>query len=313
MTLNKDNDYQRKIAKRIHHDIYKKVDIQHVDIFLCGGASTKKKVSIRDSIRPLLSKGKNIRVLYPEDLFIEIMNLNREANLLELEKFLADNADLICIIAESAGSLVELGAFVNNKSTFDKVVAIIDKKRAKDKSFIMLGPVKMIQKANKNNVIFYQHHKEDKNSKDMFDKLAKDIRTRCGQVRRSKKLNSDMYEKSINTIVGIYHFMPLLLYFFKSLDFETLEDFLKFIYEEESLNTTELKTVMMTGIKLLYKEKLIYKQKINGIAHYILTRKGYDSTVKIINNIKVTQKSKLCDSIRFDIMSNKYYGKPHSL
>ena len=64
---------------------------------------------------------------------MEILNKDKESDLLSLEKFLADNCDIICIICESAGSLVELGAFTNNDATVGKVIAVIEEKRKKIK------------------------------------------------------------------------------------------------------------------------------------------------------------------------------------
>ncbi len=58
--------------------------------------------------------------------------LNRKKyDLLALESFLADNSDLILIVCESPGSFAELGAFVNNESTLNKVVVLIQKKYKK--------------------------------------------------------------------------------------------------------------------------------------------------------------------------------------
>lgn len=54
-----------------------------------------------------------------------------------------NNSHVICIICESAVSLVELEAFTNNNYTVNKVIAAVEKKREKDKSFNMLGPIKL--------------------------------------------------------------------------------------------------------------------------------------------------------------------------
>ena len=69
-------------------------------------------------------------------MLIEVLNETKDADLLSYEQFLANNSHMIVIVCESAGSLVELGAFTNNEYTVDKVIASVDKKRTKDKSFI---------------------------------------------------------------------------------------------------------------------------------------------------------------------------------
>lgn len=78
---------------------------------------------------------------------------------------------MIVIICESAGSLVELGAFTNNEYTVDKVVAAVDKRRVKDKSFIMLGPIKYLRKRSKFNVVEY-----GQDDVEFAKRLSKDIR-----------------------------------------------------------------------------------------------------------------------------------------
>ena len=136
----------QEIIQRIYEKIYKQFNTGVIDVFLCGGTD---KISIRNTLRLYLLKNKGIRVLYPEDLFLELLNINKEYNLLELENFLAENCDIVCIICESPGSLVELGAFVNNKNLSEKVVALIEKNKAKKQSFIMLGPIKSLKKMGK--------------------------------------------------------------------------------------------------------------------------------------------------------------------
>ena len=55
-----------------------------------------------------------------------MLNRNKKADLLEYENFLAENADIICVICESMGSAVELGAFVQNPKIRDKMVVVIN-------------------------------------------------------------------------------------------------------------------------------------------------------------------------------------------
>lgn len=102
---------------------------------------------------------------------IEILNKTKDADLLSYEQFLASNSHVIVIICESAGSLVELGAFTNNEYTVDKVIAAVDKKLAKHKSFIMLGPIKYLKKRNKLNVI-----ECGQDELDFAKRLSRDIR-----------------------------------------------------------------------------------------------------------------------------------------
>lgn len=288
------------ITFKIYNELFKKINDQYIDIFLCGGVSKKNKKSIRDSLREILDDTKNIRTLYPEDIFIEILTLDKNSDLLSLEKVLADNCDLICIVAESAGSLVELGAFVNNKNTKKKVIALIDKDRKKDRSFIMLGPVKYLEKSNNNHVIFYNSDIETigDNLKDTFKKYRK------GQLESRKNT-----EKDINTIVGMYNYIPLLIYFYNDPLVSDLRSFIKEIYIKEGYDEKQFYTLFNSGRKLLYKEKYIYAIKDSDDTQYKLTKKGYKFVDKLFLGIKIKNRRKLYDSIRFDIMEEKYYQK----
>ncbi len=85
---------------------------------------------------------------------MDMLNRDKKTDLLEYENLLADNSDMVCIICESMGSAVELGAFVGNRKLEQKLIVCINQKFARDKSFIMMGPVKHIKKINKNAGMF---------------------------------------------------------------------------------------------------------------------------------------------------------------
>ena len=138
-----------RIANEIYQDIFTKIEHVNVDLFLCGGASGKTWTSARDQIKADLIKNPQLSILYPEDLFMEILS-RKKYDLLTLEKFLANNSDVILIVCESPGSFTELGAFVNNAETVEKVVVLIKTKYKNAKSFIMQGPVEYVKARNKN-------------------------------------------------------------------------------------------------------------------------------------------------------------------
>ena len=286
-----------KILIKIHDNIYKQINQNYVDVFLCGGASNND-IYIRDSVRDNLKKIKNIRILYPEDLFIEMLYRDKQSDLLSLEKFLADNCDIICIICESPGALVELGAFTNN-DTITKVIAVIEKKREKDKSFIMLGPIKLIKKINKDNVIFYSKD----NLSELSEKLKKRlISTKFKYIKAKKEAN----KQSINSIIGLYYFIPIILYFFNSLELNMMITYLRYLFKENKYKETEFDTLFRSSLKLLYKDKLIQKNIVNSNNFYKLTVKGYNTIINVLNDVNIEDKSKLYDSVRFGIISDKY-------
>ena len=199
--------------KKIYEEIFCSIEEQYIIVFLCGGANTKTKKFLRDKVRELLEKDKKkyigqipIKVFYPEDLLMDVLNKTKEADLLSYEQLLADNSHIITIICESAGSLVELGAFTNNQFTVNKVIAAVDKRRTKDKSFIMQGPIKYLKKINKINVVEYGIDEDD-----FVQKLAKNIREKYTKENDRERIR-------LNTIIGMHYFIMLLLYYFKSMD-----------------------------------------------------------------------------------------------
>ena len=269
-----------KIVKEIYDEIYCKFREQYIVIFLCGGASTSKHKSLRDRVRVLLENerktiwNKPYKIFYPEDLLIEVLNKTKEADLLSYEQFLANNSHMIVIICESAlliliehrsaGSLVELGAFTNNDYTVDKVVAAVDKRRVKDKSFIMLGPIKYLKKRSKLNVVEY-----GQDDVEFAKSLSKDIREKY-RVSGNK---SSMIE--LTTIVGMHYFIQLILYYFKSLNSKELVQIIECISKKEGIVYDDFKVLFNAALKLLFQDKKIVKMTGNQYSSYKLTETGF--------------------------------------
>ena len=63
----------------IYNDVFCKTFSQSYYIFLCGGAD---KQHIRNKIRVLL-EANGLQILYPEDLFMDMLNRDKKADLLE--------------------------------------------------------------------------------------------------------------------------------------------------------------------------------------------------------------------------------------
>lgn len=293
-------DFQKNILIKIHDEIYNKMTQKYIDVFLCGGASNNNYTSVRDKIRDGLSTFENIRILYPEDLFIEMLNKNKDYDLLSLERFLADNCDFICIVCESAGSLVELGAFTNNEDTVDKVIALIEEKRRRKKSFIMLGPVKILRKKGKDRVIFY-----NEDLKGIDQKLKRTFEKNKIQQIIGKQEGS---YKPINTLFGLYYIVPIILYFFKNTNVSFLTNSLKFLFIEKGYSLEDFETLFRPSLKLLYKDKYISKNIPEvGKTGYALTENGYKKVNELLGNMDIKNKNVLYDSIRFGIIRNEYY------
>lgn len=298
------NNEIKKIINEIYNEIYCELKEQYIVIFLCGGASNSRHKSLRDRIRVFLESEKKTfwnkpyKVFYPEDLLIEVLNKTKDADLLSYEQFLANNSHMIVIICESAGSLVELGAFTNNEYTVDKVIAAVDKSHIKDKSFIMLGPIKYLRKRNKLNIVEY-----GRDDIEFAKVLSRDIREKYKLgVNKDSMIN-------LTTIVGMHYFIQILLYFFKNLNSKELVEIIEYISKKENVVYNDFKVLFNAALKLLFQDKKIAKITGNQYSSYKLTDIGFKTMKTMIKDCTYAEK---CDRIRVALMHNEFYKSPRS-
>lgn len=90
----------RVTAEEIYENVFLHIQHSNIDLFLCGGASNKTHISKRDQLRKRLEKNKKISIFYPEDMFMELLS-RKKYDLFTLEKFLAENSDLIILVCEA--------------------------------------------------------------------------------------------------------------------------------------------------------------------------------------------------------------------
>ena len=288
------------IVMQIYEEIFLHIEHSNIDLFLCGGASDRNRISNRDQLRKCLEKNNKISIFYPEDLFMELLSRKRY-DLLTLEQFLADNSDLILIVCESPGSFAELGAFVNNERTLDKVVVLIQKKYKNAKSFIMQGPVKHIQSHNKKNVIYF-----NKDMDDMEQEVNKYLDAKYWFYRNRKYRKYAPNTKDINLIAGQFYFMILLIFFYKEIEIKTMNEFIKDVYFERGFKSENFEMVYTAALKRLYKEGMLIKVVDTDKSYYRLTQKGYNGTKAILNDVMIEERDKKINGIRLKILMNQY-------
>ena len=290
-----------ELVEKICNEIFLKIHHRTVDLFLCGGASTDKELSKRDIIREKLEEDKRITVLYPEDLFMELLG-RKKYDLLTLEKFLAENSDVICIVCESPGSFVELGAFVNNEDTFEKVIAFQQSKYKNKKSFINQGPIALIKSKNKENVIYFNQSIEES-----INRLKKILNKKFWRTSY-KSLEHEARVKDIDLIAGQYYLIMILLYFYRTIEIKVLESNIKKIYLERGYDIERFEQVYKSAIKRLYKERLLKKGKnAENVSMYVLTDKGYSSSKDILRTARVEKRTQTIDNISLKIIQSQYY------
>ena len=226
--------------------------------------------------------------------------LNRKKyDLLTLEKFLANNSDVILIVCESPGSFTELGAFVNNSETLEKVVVLLQTKYKNAKSFIRQGPVEYVKMKNKNNVIYFNN-----NIDEAVEKVKKYLRNRFWYMSY-KRENPKI--KDLNLISGQFYFIILMLYFYQELSVKILVTALKELFKKK-YNIDEFDIIYSSAIKRLFKEGLIKKEETNEKAiQYKLTDKGYDFANLLLSYVSLEKRTKAINRIRLKIMYSQYY------
>ena len=159
-----------KLSKKIRDDIYRPAYSFKTTIFLCGADISQKdmmRYTIAEALKSRRLYWYYFDIVYPEDIFDELLFGSRSSDLLSLEGLLADSVDAIVLIPESPGSFAELGAFANDEKLRQKLICIIDKKYKKDKSFINQGPLKLVKQANRNGIIYV----DPNNIENEIDKL----------------------------------------------------------------------------------------------------------------------------------------------
>lgn len=129
-------------------------------IFFCGGVisppESKRSQSLRDYLYRVHSIQKKLdgKIVLAE----KANQLYRETtygDLISFEEDVARIAAVVLVIAESPGSLAELGAFATNHTISRTLRIVMQEKFANIESFIRFGPVERIKKADRGFVGFY--------------------------------------------------------------------------------------------------------------------------------------------------------------
>ena len=254
-----------EISKSVNENVFSKLGQSNLTVFLVG-AGQKNPSSIRKSVREELESKKYISwfdVYYPEELFEEFILSGTQYDLLSLENLLAKNVHSVVIILESQGAIAELGAFANHKGLSDRLVVIIDKKYRKDKSFIMLGPVRYLQNKTKSIVIFHNI----RNPK--IDKLGEQIRKAVRKI--SKDVSIDY---SVKNPIAAQHFLLAAIYVTEPVKMDILTSMINSIIKRTSKNIIILKS----SLNILLRSSEVISQ--NG--EYMLTRVGFNRLMQTL-------------------------------
>lgn len=293
--LNEIPNYFIDILSSIYNDVYNNILKSEFVIFLCGAQSSKELTTKRDKLRKIFdsdkNKFKNLKVMYAEELFRTIVHKRSADNFLELENILGDSADKIIIFLESPGAFVELGAFSNDNRLCSKLIVINNEEFKGKSSFIELGPLKKLKKANSNSVIYMN---------DIDVNLAKNI---YNQIKNDN-INKD---EGLESLVALINFIQIYLYFVSPVTFDE-------IIEHINIITKELITDLNIRVKsvinyLMTSEKIVKKVKKTEKEFYLLNDEGYIQISNMLKRYDINSlKGNNVDKLR---MASMYYKLKH--
>jgi hypothetical protein len=156
--------------------------------FICGGGGSTR----RGEFEQYLKKRRPDTLFFrAEAVWEEITSAapSSNENVLEVEQRLADLADMVVIIVESAGTLAELGAFAMNSALRPKLVPILDAQHRGDKSFINMGPVHWVDKESEFAPTIYADF-------DAITRAGHELELRLDKIRRPR--NEEITELARN-------------------------------------------------------------------------------------------------------------------
>lgn len=217
-------------------------------IFLCGGDITSiedKGAKYYSSLRSYLIDyaklvKKEIEIRTAEDFKDYLVAYD---NLLEFESDIASISDLVVIILESPGALIELGIFIENKNIRNKLVAIQHYDFASEQSFINLGPLKSLKKSSESAVLGYKWPFDQK-----FEHLPQDLlKLICNDI--AEHLKSPRTQSTFDIEIGAHRIL--------------------FIYEIIRCFYPITDKEILTALHLIYDSKIIHMKKLKKILYLL--------------------------------------------
>jgi hypothetical protein len=283
----------KKLALKIRNDFFKPVSRFKTTIFLCG-ADIKLENKIRYQIFKILTCFRYsfyYDIILPEDIFDELLYTSKSSDLISLENLLADSVDAIIIIPESAGSFSELGVFACDEKLRKKIICLIDEKYKKDKSFINLGPLKLVKGTNREGVIYIDPNNIEEKMSALFSAL------------RKVKRNSDKDIDKVS-LLDLDNFLLSTIYLLEPVAKDTLEKIVANVTNDEA-NSFQTTTSALT-ILIKKREIELSSQK------YRLTNLGIEkflSLKKMSARIKSLEETVALDNLRLEIFNLRYRNK----
>jgi hypothetical protein len=277
----------KALAEKIKDDFFKPINTFKTSLFLCGADITLKnkvRFKIAEEFKDFWNAFR-FDIIYPEDIFDELLYSSKRKDLLSLENLLAKSVDIVLIVPESPGSFAELGAFANNPILRKQIVCVLDKKYKKKKSFINQGPIKLIKSVNKNGVVFVE-------TNDIPNEMGKIL----SAINKTKKVKTLLHKEI--TLLNLDSFLLPAIYLLEPVQEKVLENVIGNIIDKEENSFVLTKTALTT----LTKNRLI-ENTINGYKLSDLGINKFDKLRKVSSRIKIQDETVALDDLRLEILN----------
>lgn len=287
-----------RISDSLNKEVFQRLGQETITVFLVG-ASKAATNSLRDPVRKeLLGKSyvRGFRVYYPEELFDELLSGKHKSNILELENMLAKSVHAVVILLESPGTYAELGAFANHEALRDKLVVVVNEKYRRSKGFIMLGPVRYVQKRGRNRVIYHDFESPD------IEELGIQVRKAVQRIAKDVTIDS-----SVANPVAAQDFLLAAIYALEPVPFMVLRR----VIETASAGTkSDADTITRTSVNILFAQGEIRTKvtqdeiRNKRVRRYHLTTNGLERlrmAIQLGNDSKSIQHS--LDLIRINVLN----------
>ena len=252
-------------------------------VFLCGADLGDSKTG-RHKLAKLFEENPRYKLLYPEDLFEDLMAGQGQQSLLVMENILADSVDSIVLLPESPGSFAELGAFASNSRLANKLICVGQTKYAKKKSFINYGPVRLIKASDTGKVLNIAYG--DLRSGDKRKRIFKRINDAITAIKKQNPV-----KRNVANILETENFILPAVYLIDSLGHKELYKLVQFATGQDK-KIAEIAT--MSSISRLVKDRYISKTAV-----------GYEVTSLGADRVRSNLKSATLDASRIEILNSQ--------
>ncbi len=127
-------------------------------VFLCGGLippnNQGRAQNLRDYLYRIRGLSRRYNIVLAE-IATQLYRDGRYTDLISFEEDIARIASVVLVIAESAGSLTELGAFTANDTIQKSLRVVIREHFERSESFIRYGPIERLKRIRRANLAVY--------------------------------------------------------------------------------------------------------------------------------------------------------------